>query len=107
MRFRSLALHRKSLPGRAASGGRLQEEPRPAPGTIGRRVRARGWKRRNMDLKTSQRGRGAIIDFWRGAVRLAGFMPGFVEGMKRDGRVSCAFARLEISEALSGAERAG
>lgn len=57
-----------------------------------------------MDLKTSERG-GPIIDYWRGAVRLAGFMPGFGVGMKRDRRVSLLrplgnFRSLECSGAF-------
>jgi hypothetical protein len=49
--------NRKSLPSRAASGGRLQEEPRPAPGSISRLVRAIGRRTvQKTDLKTSPKG---------------------------------------------------
>jgi len=46
-----------------------------------------------------------IASHYRGAARLAGFMPGLGAGMKRDRRASPA--RLEISKAVSEMEGLG
>jgi hypothetical protein len=56
---------------------------------------------------SNYRGLGVSAKLYRGAARLAGFMPGPWASMKLDRRASRSLARLEIFEAVSGMERLG